>query len=159
MESEFPVEMHIYMVSPSQLQSITKFCGAVSEELRWQEKQDWWTDWLRDRSKTLYPPQLIAWGIKITWLIIPSATCCMGYKNNMTCICILLLWIALMIRTTAKSGFYLQFCLATGFQSSFPSILAWSTKILYVRATADSIKNRILQCQTHLFMKLSMCST
>ena len=26
-------------------------------------KQDWLTDWLTDGSKTLYPPQLIAWGI------------------------------------------------------------------------------------------------
>ena len=36
MESKFPVDMHIYMVCPSQLQSFTKFCWAVSEELRWQ---------------------------------------------------------------------------------------------------------------------------
>ena len=27
------------------------------------------TDWLMDRSKTLYPPQLVAWGIKITFNI------------------------------------------------------------------------------------------
>ena len=33
-ESKFPVDMHIYMVCPSQLQSFTKFCIAVSEELR-----------------------------------------------------------------------------------------------------------------------------
>ena len=67
MESKLPVDMHIYTLCPSLLQSFTKFCWAVSEELRWQEKQDWrtdWlTDWLTDRSKTLYPPQLVAWGI------------------------------------------------------------------------------------------------
>ena len=32
----FPVDMHIYMVCPSKLQSFTKFCWAVSEKLRWQ---------------------------------------------------------------------------------------------------------------------------
>ena len=46
---------------------ILKFCWAVSEQLRKQEKQDWltdWmTDWLTDGSKTLYPAQLVAWGI------------------------------------------------------------------------------------------------
>ena len=47
----------------SLLQSFRKFCWTVSEELRWQEKQDWLTDWLTDGSKTLYPPQLVAWGI------------------------------------------------------------------------------------------------
>ena len=56
-ESEFPVEMHIYMV-----QSFMKFCLAVSNKLHWQEKQDWLTDW---RVKN----------------IIPSATCCVGYNN------------------------------------------------------------------------------
>ena len=35
-ESKFPVDMHIYMVSPSKLQSFRKFCWAVSEGLRWQ---------------------------------------------------------------------------------------------------------------------------
>ena len=53
--------------------SFRKFCWAVSEELRWQEKQDWrtdlltnrQTDWLTDGSKTLYPPQLVARGIII----------------------------------------------------------------------------------------------
>ena len=59
MESKFPEDMGIFMVCPSQLQGFTKFCWAVSEELRWQEKQDW----LTDGSKTLYPPQLVAWGI------------------------------------------------------------------------------------------------
>ena len=44
-ESKFHVDMHIYMVCPSQLRSLTKFCWVVSEELRWQEKQDWRTDW------------------------------------------------------------------------------------------------------------------
>ena len=62
-ESKFPVDMHIYTLRPSELPSFTKFCWAVSEELRWQENQDWWTDWLTDGSKTLY-----------------SATRCVGYK-------------------------------------------------------------------------------
>ena len=35
-ESKFPVEMHIYTLCHSKLQSFTKFCWAVSEELRWQ---------------------------------------------------------------------------------------------------------------------------
>ena len=35
-EPEFPVDMHIYTLSPSWLQSFTKFCWAVSQELRWQ---------------------------------------------------------------------------------------------------------------------------
>ena len=35
-ESKFPVDMHIYMVCPLQLQSFTKFCQTVSEELRLQ---------------------------------------------------------------------------------------------------------------------------
>ena len=69
-ESKFPADMPIYMVCPSQLQSFTKFCCAVSEELHWQEIKalmDWLTDWLTDRSKTLYPLQLVARGI-ITYL-------------------------------------------------------------------------------------------
>ena len=57
-DSKFPVDMHIYMIWRSQLQRFTKFCSAVSGELRWQEKQDWLTDWLTDTSKTLYPQQL-----------------------------------------------------------------------------------------------------
>ena len=65
MESKFSVDMRIYTLCPSYLQSFTKFCWAVSEELRYQEKQDWRTDWLTDGSKTLYPPQLVAWGIII----------------------------------------------------------------------------------------------
>ena len=36
MESKFPVDMHIYTLCPSFLQSFRKFCQAVSEELRWQ---------------------------------------------------------------------------------------------------------------------------
>ena len=35
-ESKFPVDMHIYTLCPSLLQSFRKFCWAVSEELRWQ---------------------------------------------------------------------------------------------------------------------------
>ena len=35
-ESELPVNMHIYTLSPSLLQSFRKFCYAVSEELHWQ---------------------------------------------------------------------------------------------------------------------------
>jgi hypothetical protein len=50
---------------------------------------------------------------------------------------------------TVYKNAYLQFRLATGVQKSFPSILAWSTKILYVRATAESIKNKILENKTH----------
>ena len=34
MESKFPVDMHIYTLCPSLLQSFMKFCLAVSEELR-----------------------------------------------------------------------------------------------------------------------------
>ena len=34
MESKFPVDMHIYTLCPSYLQSFMKFCWAVSEELR-----------------------------------------------------------------------------------------------------------------------------
>ena len=34
MESKFPVDMHIYTLCPSLLQSFRKFCWAVSEELR-----------------------------------------------------------------------------------------------------------------------------
>ena len=67
MESKFPVDMRIYTLCPSYLQSFTKFCWVVSEELRWQEKQDWLTDRLTDGSKTLYPPQLVAWGIITFW--------------------------------------------------------------------------------------------
>ena len=55
------VDMHIYTSCPSLLKSFRKFCWAISEELRWQEKQDWPTDWLTDGSKTLYPPQLTDW--------------------------------------------------------------------------------------------------
>ena len=60
--------MHIYMVCPSQPQRFTKFCRVVSEDLHWQEKQDWrtdkLTDWLTDGLvKKLYSPQLVAWGI------------------------------------------------------------------------------------------------
>ena len=47
-ESKFPVDMHIYTLSPSLLHSFRKICWAVSEELHWQEKQDWWTDWQTD---------------------------------------------------------------------------------------------------------------
>ena len=36
MESKFPVDMHIYTLCPSQLQSFTKFYWAVSQELCWQ---------------------------------------------------------------------------------------------------------------------------
>ena len=36
MESKFSVDMHIYTLCPSLLQSFTKFCWAVSEELRLQ---------------------------------------------------------------------------------------------------------------------------
>ena len=57
---KFPVDMRINTLYPSLLQSFTKFCWAVSEELSRQEKQDW----LTDGSKTLYTPQLVAWGIK-----------------------------------------------------------------------------------------------
>ena len=64
-ESKFLVDLHIYTLCPSFLQSFTKFCWMASEELRWQEKQDWRTDLLTDGSKTLYPPQLVAWGIII----------------------------------------------------------------------------------------------
>ena len=57
---KFPVDMHIYTICSSKLQSFTTFCCVVSEELRWQEKQDcltdWLTDWLMYGSKTLYPP-------------------------------------------------------------------------------------------------------
>ena len=35
-ESKFPVDMHIYTLCPSLLQSFRKFCWAVSEELCWQ---------------------------------------------------------------------------------------------------------------------------
>ena len=49
-KSAFPVKMHIYMMCPSLLQSFTKFCWAVSEEMCWKEKPDW----LTDRSKTIY---------------------------------------------------------------------------------------------------------
>ena len=121
MESKFPVDLHIYTLCPSLLQSFRKFCWAVSEELRSQtvlsnifhfgqiskfkkgvtpkkkkRNQNFlWicasthyvlhyykvsrnsverfqrscgnkknrTDWLTDGSKTLYPPQLVAWGI------------------------------------------------------------------------------------------------
>ena len=35
-ESKFLVDMQIYTLWPSILQSFTKFCWAVSEELRWQ---------------------------------------------------------------------------------------------------------------------------
>ena len=65
-ESKFPVDMNIYTLCPSLLPSFTKFCWVVSEELRWQVKQDWRTDWLTDGSKTLYPQQLVAWGIITT---------------------------------------------------------------------------------------------
>ena len=41
MESKFPVDMHIYTLCPSLLQSFRKFCWTISEELHWQEKQDW----------------------------------------------------------------------------------------------------------------------
>ena len=124
MESKFPVDMHIYMICSSQLQSFMKLLRAVSEELRWQNfseesfilakflsskrvllREKKWikisfgyvhlhilsfinvkfqeillssfrgvaltikkrtnglTDWLKDRSKTLNPSQLVAWGI------------------------------------------------------------------------------------------------
>ena len=56
-QSEFPVDMHIYTLSPSLLQSFRKLCWAVSEELRWQEKL---TEGLG--SKTLNPSQFVAWG-------------------------------------------------------------------------------------------------
>ena len=36
MESKFPVNMHIYTLCPSLLQSFREFCWAASEELRWQ---------------------------------------------------------------------------------------------------------------------------
>ena len=36
--------MHIYICSHNYI----KFYWAVSEELRWQEKQDWRIDWLAD---------------------------------------------------------------------------------------------------------------
>ena len=36
MKSKFPVYMHIYTICPLLLQSFTKFCWAVSKELRWQ---------------------------------------------------------------------------------------------------------------------------
>ena len=132
-ESEFPVDMHIYTLSPLKLQSFTKFCWAVSEELRKQtvfssifhfgqiskfkkgvtlrkkmesnflrictsthyvlhnyivsrnsverfqrscankkNRTDGLTDWLTDRSKTLYPPQLVAWGIKTHYLLFEN---------------------------------------------------------------------------------------
>ena len=67
-ESKFPVDMHIYTLCPTLLQSFTKFFRAVSEELRWQEKQDWRTDWLTDGRVNN---------------IIPPATCCVGYNNAM----------------------------------------------------------------------------
>ena len=35
-ESKIPVDMHIYTLCPSLLQSFRQFCGAVSKELRWQ---------------------------------------------------------------------------------------------------------------------------
>ena len=35
MESKFPVDMHIYIICPWQLQKFTKFCWVVSENLRW----------------------------------------------------------------------------------------------------------------------------
>ena len=58
--------MHIYTLCPSLLQSFMKFCWAVSEELLWQETQDWRTDWLTDgRVKN----------------IMPSATSCLGYNK------------------------------------------------------------------------------
>ena len=64
-ESKFPVSMRIYTKCPSLLQSFMKFCWVVSEELRWQERQDWRTDWLtKGRIEN----------------ITPSATRCMGYK-------------------------------------------------------------------------------
>ena len=50
-ESKFPVDMRIYTLCLSLLKSFMKFCYAVSEELRWQEKQDWRTDWLTDGQK------------------------------------------------------------------------------------------------------------
>ena len=54
--------------------SFTKFCWAVSEELRSQKtkqnknknKKTVLADWKKDWSKTLYPPQLVALGI-IKW--------------------------------------------------------------------------------------------
>ena len=35
-ESKFPANMHIYALSPLKLQSLRKFCWAVSEEFHWQ---------------------------------------------------------------------------------------------------------------------------
>ena len=55
-ESKFSVDMHIYTLCPSLLQSFRKFCWAVSEELRSQEKQNWRTDGLTDwRVKNIIP--------------------------------------------------------------------------------------------------------
>ena len=62
---KFPVDMHIYTICSSKLQSFTTFCCVVSEELRWKEKQDCLTDWLTDvRFKN----------------IIPSVTPCVGFN-------------------------------------------------------------------------------
>ena len=65
-KKKFPVDKLIYTLCPSLLQSFRKFCWGVSEELRWQEKQDWLTDRQTDgRVKNN----------------LPSATRCVGYNN------------------------------------------------------------------------------
>ena len=42
--------------------------------------KDWQTDWLTDGLKTLYPPQLVAWGIQM-YVIKPIAINCLSELN------------------------------------------------------------------------------
>ena len=76
-ELEFPANLHIYTSCLSSLQNFTKICRAVSEEFHWHKTglKNGLIDWrLRtDGSKTLYPPQLVAWGITISRL--NTSTC------------------------------------------------------------------------------------
>ena len=53
--------LHNYKVSGNSVEPFQKSCANK------KNRTDWLTDWLTDGSKTLYPPQLVAWGIK-TWI-------------------------------------------------------------------------------------------
>ena len=130
--------MHIYMVCPSQLQSFTEFCWAVSEKLCWQEIQDWriyWhTDWLNDgRVKN----------------IISYATRCMGYNNipsPKTALC--QVWLKL-----AMWFWRIRFFNLTKWRSAFSSVSSLS-KALDPSFEQTWIPSN-LECSVPIWLKLA----
>ena len=74
MESKFPVDIRIHTLNVLHYDkvsrnSIERFQRSCANKIY---RTDGLTDWLTDGSKTLYPPLLVAWGIKtLIFIIVP----------------------------------------------------------------------------------------